>query len=553
MTTVQFAVLKKQIPADAGVYKFYNQQDQIIYIGKAKNLNNRLSSYFSHQETSRKTQEMVFQIHRFEFTIVNSESDALILEDQLIKQHKPKYNIRLKDDKSYPYIVIKNEPFPRIFFTRKKKTHINDTYIGPFTSVVNAHTIFNHIKENIPLRTCSLNLTEKNIAAGKFKVCLEYHLGNCLGPCQGHQSLQNYLEGIQQIKHLLKGNLQPIKSYLKTTMWAFSDAEDFEKAAIYKKKLDALETYQPSSILHSQQQNCFDVVAIAHNNHVAYASYLMIHNGVVVQTHTIPLEIPLAFNAEEIYSVVILYIKDTFGRELHELVVPLELGAYFAQKITVPKLGDKKKLLDLAQKNADFALKENLHKEKILNPLPELDKTNVLADLKASLNLKAVPLHIECFDNSNIQGTSPVGAMVCFKKGVPYHAQYRKFHIKTVKGINDFASMKEIVFRRYKSVLLKNDPLPHLIVIDGGKGQLSSALEALNILQIAHKVDIIGLAKREEEVYFPNQSQSIKLNWDNEGLNLLRSIRDEVHRFGIQFHRQTRSINMLGERKFNQE
>ncbi len=547
MLLEEFNRFKKQIPTQSGIYKFYNKDHKIIYIGKAKNLLNRISSYFQHHDSSRKTKELVYQIADIEFTLVNTEQDALILENQLIKEYQPKYNVRLKDAKSYPYIVIKKEPFPRVFFTRKKRENPNDEYIGPFASVTNAYTVYDHIKENIPLRTCNLNLTPKNIDAKKFSLCLEYHLGKCLGPCVGLQSIENYNEGIQQIKHLLKGNLKPLTLYLKKNMLAFAEHQEFEKAAVIKQKITKLESYQANSIFHTRFHHNFDVIAIASQEHIAYACYLVLVEGKVVQTHIIPLEIPPDTHPEDLFETTIQYILHNFKTDASELVLPIKLDNYYPFKLTQPRSGDKKKLIDLALKNAQFALKENTHKERLINPLNknhEQDTRAVLADIQTLLNLKNIPTIIECFDNSNLQGSSAVGAMVCFKNGLPYKSEYRKFHIRSVSGINDFASMKEIVFRRYRGLLLAKKQLPDLIIIDGGKGQLSSALEALNSLGLEHKIDIVGLAKREEELFKPNSSDAIKLPYDGLALHLIRSIRDEVHRYGLQFHRKSHIKNI---------
>ncbi|MCX8473267.1 MAG: excinuclease ABC subunit UvrC [Sediminibacterium sp.] len=547
MNLQDFNHFKKQIPTQAGVYKFFNKEQKIIYIGKAKNLLNRISSYFQQHDASRKTRELVYHIAFIEFTIVNTEQDALILENQLIKEYQPKYNVRLKDAKSYPYIVIKKEFFPRIFFTRKKRENPTDEYIGPFASVTNAYTIYDHIKENIPLRTCNLNLTPKNIAAKKFSVCLEYHLGKCLGPCVGFQSTENYNEGIQQIKHLLKGNLKPLILYLKKNMLTYASIEEFEKAAIIKQKITKLESYQANSIVHTHFNHNFDVIAIASNENTAYACYLVLIDGKVVQTHIIPLEVPPDASAEELYETTIQYILQSFKTEAAELVLPIKIDNYYPFKLTQPHLGDKKKLIELALKNAQFALKENTHKDRLINPLikqEDQDLNTVLLAIQTLLKLKNIPNIIECFDNSNLQGSSAVGAMVCFKNGLPFKSEYRKFHIRTVKGINDFASMKEIVFRRYRNLVTNGKQLPDLIIIDGGKGQLSSAVESLKGLGLENKIDIVGLAKREEELFFPDSSESIKLDFGSPALNMIRKIRDEVHRYGLQFHRKSHIKNI---------
>ena len=544
MQNSEFQDIKDSLPKLPGIYKYFDLQNKLIYVGKAKNLYNRISSYFTNNNQSRKTLELVLKIVRIEFTIVNSEQDALILENELIKEFQPKYNIQLKDDKTFPFIVIKKENFPRVFLTRQK-WNSQDEYIGPFASMQTVRTVMDHIKENIPLRNCNFNLTEKNIQAQKFKVCLEFHLGNCKGPCQGFQSLEDYQEGIQHIKYLLKGNLGAISNYLKKQLNEYVEKWQFEKAAIIQKKIESLANYQANSIIISSYYHHFDIIAIATTDNQAFVSYIMMYKGSVVQTHLIPLEIPVEQELEAILHFSIQHIHNTLKSDATEIVIPFAIENIYQITLTIPKKGDKKKLLELAQTNADYALKDYLHKKRLLTPITSTNLEEVLMNIQAKLKLPAPPIHIECFDNSNLQGTSPVGAMVCFKNGKPFKSQYRKFHIQSVKGINDFASMKEIVLRRYRQVLKANLPLPNLIIIDGGKGQLTAAIESLQLLNIRDKVTVIGLAKRVEEIFFPDDKDSILLEWRSEELNLLTSIRDEVHRFGIQFHRKKRSKAMF--------
>ena len=543
MQTATFQELKNSIPKEPGIYKYYDINNQLIYVGKAKNLLNRISSYFIKNNQSRKTLELVLRIHKIEFTIVNSEQDALILENELIKAYQPKYNIQLKDDKTFPYIVIKKENFPRVFLTRQKFKN-GDEYIGPFASIQTVRTLMDHIKENIPIRTCNLPLTEKNIVAKKFKVCLEYHIGNCKGPCVGYQNIQDYGEGIKQIKFILKGNIHAVIVYLKKQLQEYVDKWLFEQAHIIQKKINSLSNYQASSIIVTNYQHHVDIIAIAFEDTQAFVSYIMMYKGAVVQTHIIPLEIPIEQELKDVLHFAIQHINNTLQSDASEIIVPIEIENVYKVKITVPKLGDKKKLLELAQKNADYALKEYIHKRKIF-PKQTNDTMEVLQGIQEKLKLPNLPIHIECFDNSNFQGSSPVGAMVCFKNGVPFKSQYRKFHIQSVNGINDFASMKEIVLRRYKQVINQQLPLPNLIIIDGGKGQLNAAIESLQFLGVYDKVVVIGLAKRVEEIFFPTDTNPILLNWGSAELNLITNIRDEVHRFGITFHRKKRSSNMF--------
>jgi excinuclease ABC subunit C len=484
----------------------------------------------------------VQRIRHIEFTIVNSEQDAFLLENNLIKQFQPKYNINLKDDKSYPYIVIKNEDFPRIFLTRRK---IDDgsEYLGPFTSVGKVRELLDFIRQTIPLRTCKLNLTPQNIRKKKFKVCLEYHLGNCKGPCEGLQTAEDYRQGLLQIKDLLKGNLSPVLSSFRETMKMLAENMEFEKAEILKKKIEHLQEYRAKSSIINSNLGDIDVFSILQEGDIAYVNYLMVQNGMIVQTHTLTFEKKLEETAEEIMAFAIATIRETFNSNARELVLPFPV--HFPQSdisVTVPKAGDKKKLLELSEKNVNY-FKEELRKRKMLqlDGKSAEEKEKVLDQLQHDLNLPERPVHIECFDNSNFQGSFPVSAMVCFKMGVPSKSDYRHFNVKTVEGINDFATMKEAVFRRYKRLSAEEKPLPQLVIIDGGKGQLGAAMEAIHELGLEGKMTFVGLAKNEEEIFFSGDKQSVKLPWDSDSLKLLRQIRDEVHRFGITFHRQKRS------------
>jgi excinuclease ABC subunit C len=542
MTAEAFQQIAHTIPIEPGIYKYFNAGNELLYVGKAKSLRKRVSSYFNKTFTNYKTHELVQRIHHIEFTIVNSEQDAFLLENNLIKQFQPRFNINLKDDKSYPFIVIKKENFPRIFLTRRK---INDgsEYLGPFTSVGKVRELLDFVRQNIPLRTCKLNLTPQNIQKKKFKVCLEYHLGNCKGPCEGLQTAEDYKESLQQIKNILKGNLSPVINRFKENMKLLAENMEFEKAEMLRKKLEHLQQYKSSSAIINDNLGNLDVFSILQEGDIAYVNYLMVQNGTIVQTQTNILEKKLEESAEEILSFAVAQMRDTFNSLAAEIVLPFAID--FPQEgitLTIPKAGDKKKLLDLSEKNVNY-FKEELRKRKMLKleGKTDIEKEEVLDHLQEDLSLSSRPVHIECFDNSNFQGSFPVSAMVCFKMGIPSKKDYRHFNVKSVEGINDFATMKEAVYRRYKRLVAENEPLPQLVVIDGGKGQLSAALEAIGDLQLEGKMTLVGLAKNEEEIFFSGDQQSIKLPWASDSLRLLRQIRDEVHRFGITFHRKKRS------------
>lgn len=542
MTTDVFQTLIETLPKQPGIYKYFDDQNELIYVGKAKNIRKRISSYFTKTFTGYKTHELVRRINKIEFTIVDSEQDAFLLENSLIKQFQPKFNINLKDDKSYPYLVIKNEPFPRVFLTRSK---INDgsQYLGPFTSVGKVRELLLFIKQNVQLRTCKLNLTEGNIKKKKFKVCLEYHLGNCKGPCEGLQTAADYSEGLAQLKNLMKGNLNPVIQHFKNEMEHLANEMKFEKAEAVRKKIDHLQNYKAKSKVVNEHVGNVDVFSILKDGHIAYVNYLMVSEGTIILTKTTILEPKLDETSEEVLLFAIAQLRSTFHSESKEIIVPFEIEyPESAISVIVPKAGDKKKLLELSEKNVNYFIEE-LKKKKMLQLEGKSDKEKqkVLQKLQSDLHLPALPEQIECFDNSNFQGSYPVAAMVYFRNGMPDKSQYRKFNIKTVSGINDFASMKEVVCRRYKRILNENLPLPQLIIIDGGKGQLNAAVEGLSELNLEGKTTIVGLAKNEEEIFFPGDKQSIKLPWDSESLKLIRRIRDEVHRFGIGFHRNQRS------------
>jgi excinuclease ABC subunit C len=542
MTAENFQHIAPTLPTVPGIYKYFGKDNELLYVGKAKNIRKRVSSYFTKTFTSYKTKELVQRIHRIEFTIVDSEQDAFLLENSLIKQFQPKYNINLKDDKTYPYIVVKKEAFPRVFLTRRKYND-GSQYLGPFTSVGRVRELLDFIKQNIQLRTCKLNLSEANIQKGKFKVCLEYHLGNCKGPCEGLQTAAAYDEGIEQLKQLLKGNLAPITQAYKKEMQGFASDLQFEKAEIVRQKILHLEQYNAKSVVVSKHLTNIDVFNILKDGDLAYINYLMVQNGTIVQTHTIKLETKLDETEAEVLPFAIANLRSTFNSLASEIVVPFAID--FPEKastITVPKGGDKLKLLELSEKNVGY-FREELRKQKMLHleGRSDMEKKNVLYELQDYLQLTEAPVHIECFDNSNFQGAYPVSAMVCFKEGIASKNDYRHFNVKTVEGINDFATMKEVVFRRYKRLKEEAQALPQLVIIDGGKGQLGAAMEAINELDLHGQMTFVGLAKNEEELFFPGDQQSIKLPWNSDSLKLVRRIRDEVHRFGISFHRNQRS------------
>ncbi len=542
MTQEQFQQLASSIPHQPGIYKYYNDKNVLIYVGKAKDLRKRMSSYFVKNLSSFKTHELVQRIHHFEFTIVDSEQDAFLLENALIKEYLPRYNILLKDDKSYPFIVIKKESFPRIHFTHRRWKDGSE-YLGPFTSARNVRDLLGFIKEYIPLRTCKLPLTESNINKGKFKVCLEYHLGNCKGPCEGHQTLADYNEGIQQMRDMLKGNLSPVINRYKAMMLEFAVNMEFEKAEMIRKKLDHLENYQEKSVVVSKYLTNLDVFSILKDGPIAYVNYLMVQAGTIVQTHTVQLEAHLDESEEEVLAFAIINLRQKFNSLSNEIIVPFSIELPVEDLlITIPKAGDKRKLLDLSLKNVNY-FQHEIKKKKVLHLEGKTDweKKNVLYELQEYLQMTVAPIHIECFDNSNFQGSYPVSAMVCFKDGLPSNKEYRHYNVKTVEGINDFATMKEVVTRRYKRLIAEEKSLPQLVIIDGGKGQLSSAIEAIKELDLLGKMVVVGLAKNEEEIFFPGDSESKKLPWDSDSLKLIRRIRDEVHRFGITFHRNQRS------------
>jgi len=542
MTKEEFSKIIKSIPNLPGCYRYYDAKQKLLYVGKAKDLRKRVSSYFNKTGVNYKTQRLVSLIKNIEVTVTDNEHDAFLLENSLIKHHQPRFNISLRDDKTYPYIVIKKEHFPRVFFTRKL-IRDGSEYLGPFTGVWRAKELLQLVKQNIPLRTCNLNLSPNNIKKGKFKVCLEYHLGNCKGPCEGLQTETEYKENIQQVRYILKGNTKEVIHALKEEMIMLAAQMEFEKAEIFRQKIEALQEYTSKSSVVSPHLDNVDIATILSDEENAYVNYMMLSEGSVIYSKSIGIEKLLDEDDSSILSLAVSRFRDATGSTAQELVVPFKIDVTDASlKQTYPKAGDKKKLLDLSYKNTEV-FKEDAQRKKtlLIREKTEEDQVEVLEQLQEALQLQDLPQHIECFDNSNFQGSYPVAAMVCFKNGMPYKKEYRHFHIKDVKGINDFASMAEIVYRRYRRLLDEQQDFPQLVIIDGGKGQLNAALESIEKLGLIGRMTVVGLAKREESIFFPGDDQPLQLPYDSPAHLLIRSIRDEVHRFGITFHRKVRS------------
>lgn len=529
-----------KLPDSPGVYRYFNEEDKLIYVGKAKSLRKRVSSYFNkNQGVNRKTKRLVTEIKAIEVTLVNSEFDALLLENNLIKENQPKYNILLKDDKTFPYICVSNERFPRVYSTRKL-IHANGTYFGPYANVKIMNNVLKLINTLFTLRTCRYDLSEENISKGKFKVCLEYHIGNCKGPCEGFQSESDYLEDIDQALNILKGNLSVPKNYFRERMILASENLEFEQAQRFKEKLEMVGQFQSRSIVVSPKIADLDVFTIITDEKYAFVNYLRIKNGTINLSQTSEVKKKLNEEDEEILMLLLIQLRDQYQSSAREVLVnkPIEFVSENFKTIQ-PQIGDKKKLIDLSLKNALFA-----KKEKYASLENVKDKGNrVLKQLQSDLQLKELPTHIECFDNSNIQGTNPVASMVCFKMGRPSKKDYRHYKIKTVVGADDFGSMKEVVGRRYKRLVEENLPLPKLVVVDGGKGQLNAACDALVELGLYGQIPIIGIAKRLEELYFPGDQFPLHIDKKSEALRLIQRLRDEAHRFAINHHRDLRSKN----------
>ena len=530
------------LPGNPGIYQFFDEEGKIIYIGKALNLKKRVTSYFVKQQVNRKTSMLVRSITDIKHMVVETEQDALLLENNLIKKYQPRYNIRLKDDKTYPWICIKNEPFPRVFQTR---TLVRDgsRYFGPYTSVYTVRTLLELFKSEYKLRTCNYNLSVENINSGKYKVCLEYHIGNCKGPCEGFISAEKYNEGINDIINILKGNVSVVIRHLEERMKAMADSMNFEEAQELKVKFDALKRYQSKSTVVSPTITDVDVFTIEQDSRFAYINYLKVIKGAIIQTYTLEIQKILDESEEDLLLAGIADIRQKIFSNAKEILVPFLPGLKLNDvDFKVPIRGDKKKLLDLSARNAKYF---RLEKEKqLVLKNPKLREERILNTLQKDLQLPEPPVLIECFDNSNLQGSNPVAACVVFKNTRPLKKEYRHYNIKTVEGPNDFASMEEVVFRRYKRLTEENKDLPQLVVIDGGKGQLSSAVSALEKLNLRGKISIIGIAKRLEEIYFPDDSVPVYINKNSESLKIIQQIRDEAHRFGISFHRNKRSKSM---------
>jgi excinuclease ABC subunit C len=536
--------LLKLMPEKAGVYRYYDKNETLLYVGKAKNLKKRVSSYFNKKQEHGKTKVLVSKIQDIQYVVVPTEIDALLLENNLIKKHQPKYNVALKDGKTYPWICIKNEPFPRIFQTRNV---IKDgsAYFGPYTSVRLVKTLLDFFHQLYPLRNCSLNLTDKNINAKKFKVCLEYHIGNCLGPCEDKQTTEEYQLGIEHIQQIIKGDIKSVTQHLKTAMLHFSEKMEFEKAQSIKDKIDLLNNYQAKSTIVNPKINDVDVFTILSDEDTAFVNYLKINSGAIIQAHTLELNKKLNETEEELLQLAIIELRKRFKSTSKTIYCSHSLENVWEDlSITIPKIGDKKKLIDLSLRNAKY-MQLDKQKRKI-NNIEKQDNKRILEQLQKDLRLINSPRHIECFDNSNIQGRNPVAACVVFKNARPSKKDYRHFNIKTVVGPDDFASMEEVVYRRYKRLLDEQQALPELIVVDGGKGQLSSAVKSLDKLKLRGKIAIIGIAKRLEEIYFPGDSVPLYLDKRSESLKLIQQLRDEAHRFGITHHRKQRGKDSLG-------
>jgi excinuclease ABC subunit C len=532
----------KTLPNQPGVYQYFDAEGKILYVGKAKNLKKRVSSYFTKQHDYGKTKVLVKKIASIKHIVVNSETDALLLENNLIKKHQPRYNVMLKDDKSYPWICIKNERFSRVFSTRRVVKDGSE-YFGPYTSMKTVSTLLDLIKGLFKLRTCKYDLSSEKINAGKYKVCLEYHLGNCLGPCEGLQTLEDYNEGIKTIREILKGNFKDSLIQFKQQMKHFAEAMQFEEAQIIKEKIEVLENYQAKSTIVNPKISNVDVFSIVSDESYAYVNFLQLSYGSIIRSHTLEIKKKLQEADKDLLELAVIELRQRFHSNSKEIYVPFKINLGEDVKVFVPQLGDKKHILDLSIRNAKYHRLEQLKQVKIVDP--DRHANRIMAQMKADLRLKEEPRHIECFDNSNIQGTHPVAACVVFKNGKPSKKDYRHFNIKTVEGPDDFASMEEVVYRRYKRMLDEGSTLPQLIIIDGGKGQLSSALKSLDVLDLRKKIAIIGIAKRLEELFYPDDPIPLYLDKKSETLKIIQQLRNEAHRFGIEHHRNKRSKSAL--------
>jgi len=528
----------KALPSSPGVYQYFDADDTLLYIGKAKNLKKRVSSYFNKQQENGKTRVLVQKIRSVKHIVVATETDALLLENNLIKKYQPKYNVMLKDDKTYPWICIKKERFPRVFLTRKVIKDGSE-YFGPYTSVKTARVLLDLIKELFQLRSCNFDLSPQHISTGKYKVCLDYHIGNCKGPCEGLQTEEDYSADIKAIKNIIKGNLKSSLSSFRERMLAFSEQMKFEEAQKIKEKLDLLEGYQSRSTVVNPAINNVDVFSIISDESYGYVNFFKISNGAIIQSHTTEIKKKLGETDKELLELSIVEMRQRFQSLTKEIYVPFEIDLGKDIKVTVPKLGDKRRIVELSERNAKYYRQDRFKQIKIVDPDRHVKR--IMAQMQKDLRLSEEPRHIECFDNSNIQGAHPVAACVVFRNGKPSKKEYRNFNIKTVEGPDDFASMEEVVFRRYKRLHEEGSELPQLIVIDGGKGQLSSALKSLDLLGLRHKIAIIGIAKRLEEIYYPEDPVPLYLDKTSETLKIIQFLRNEAHRFGITHHRNKRS------------
>ena len=533
----------KTLPSEPGVYRYYDKNDQLLYVGKAKHLKKRVLSYFNKNQNGYRTRIMVSKIHRLETTVVNSEYDALLLENNLIKAHQPFYNVMLKDDKSYPWISIKNEDFPRIFLTRTKIKDGSE-YYGPYAKVRPARILLDTIKSLYKIRTCNLNLAPEKIAEGKYRVCLEYHIKNCNGPCEALESKEDYDEKVEAIRGIIKGDFRFAKRYLEERMYRFAYNLEFEKAQMIKQNIESLDDYQAKHTVVNPTIDDVDVFGMTSDETAAYVNYFKIRNGSIVQSFTTEIKKVLEETDEDILEEALVEIRQKFDSTSKEILIPFHLGIEIPNvKLIVPKVGDKKRIVELSEKNAKEYRLEKLKQVQIIDP--ERHTNRIMSEMQRILRMPVEPRHIEGFDNSNIQGTNPVSACVVFKDGKPSKADYRIFHPKTVEGPNDFATMEEVIYRRYRRLIDEGEPLPQLILIDGGKGQLSSAVKSLKLLGLYGKITIIGIAKRLEEIYFPEDSIPLYIDKKAETLKILQRVRDEAHRFGVKHHRTRRKNSTI--------
>ena len=542
MEHTNLTVQLKTLPCSPGVYQYFDAKGTIIYVGKAKNLKKRVNSYFTKNHDNHKTRILVKNIVSIEHIVVESEMDALLLENNLIKKHKPRYNVLLKDDKTYPWICIKKERFPRIFATRKIIKDGSE-YFGPYTSMKTVRALLDLIKGLYPLRTCNYDLSQEKIEEQKYKVCLEYHLGNCLAPCEDKIDASQYDDNITAIRAIIKGNFKDSLLQFKQQMQAHAANMEFEEAQKIKEKLDVLQNYQAKSTIVNPKISNVDVFSIITDEAYGYVNFLQLSYGSIIRSHTIEIKKKLAETKEELLSLAIIEIHQRFHSQSPEVYLPFPLELGDKIKVSVPQLGDKKHLVDLSERNAKYFRMERFKQMQIIDP--DRHTNRLMTQMKADLRLSEEPRHIECFDNSNLQGSNPVAACVVFRNGKPYKKDYRHYNIKTVEGPDDFASMEEVVYRRYKRLLEEGQSLPQLIIIDGGKGQLSSALKSLDLLGLRGKIAIVGIAKRLEEIYFPEDPIPLYLDKKSESLKVIQFLRNEAHRFGITFHRNKRSKSAI--------